>query len=82
MMGEEWPWPGTAVFQTTFSLLLPQLGQVRFRLSLAGSAVRAGVAASDAASAPLRAATGELQQRLAAAGLELPALAVSPWSAP
>ncbi len=73
---------GAPGWSTTFSLLLPRLGQVNFRLSLSASTLRAGVVASEAACASLRAGTGELQERLAAAGLELPGLAVSTSSAP
>lgn len=70
---------GAPGWSTTLALTLPQLGQVTFRLSLSGSKLRASVAANEHASAPLRAGAGQLRQRLAAAGIEMPELAVSAW---
>jgi len=59
-------------WSTTVSLDLPRLGAVDLRLSLAGPSVQARLKAREASTvARLRADSGELSQRMQAAGLRL-----------
>lgn len=61
---------------TTLSLAMPDLGVVDVRLSLSGTTLAAALTSGAAAAPRLRERAGDLQQQLAALGLELPRVAI------
>lgn len=71
----EGPDPAAGVWSTRLVLEFPNLGTVEARLSLAGNGIEARLAAPDSVNR-LNAARAQLQDRLAATGLNLTALAV------
>ncbi|WP_420998381.1 flagellar hook-length control protein FliK [Cupriavidus sp. 30B13] len=70
------PDPARAMWSTRLVLQFPHLGTVEARLSVAGNHIEARLAAPDAVNR-LNAARAQLQERLAATGLDLSALAVN-----
>lgn len=71
----EGPDPAASVWSTRLVLEFPNLGTVEARLSLAGNGIEARLAAPDSVNR-LNAARAQLQDRLAATGLNLTTLAV------
>lgn len=67
---------------TTLSLAMPDLGVVDVRLSLSGTTLAAALTVGDVAVSRLRERVGELQERLAASGLDLPRVAIEMRGAP
>lgn len=67
---------------TTLSLAMPDLGVVDVRLSLSGATLAAALTAGDAAVPRLRERAGDLQEQLAALGLDLPRVAIETRGAP
>ncbi|WP_059412394.1 flagellar hook-length control protein FliK [Cupriavidus basilensis] len=70
------PDPARAPWSTKLVLQFPHLGTVEARLSVAGNRIEARLAAPDSVNR-LHAARAQLQERLAATGLDLSALAVN-----
>ncbi|WP_454725103.1 MULTISPECIES: flagellar hook-length control protein FliK [Cupriavidus] len=68
--------PARAPWSTKLVLQFPHLGTVEARLSVAGNRIEARLAAPDSVNR-LHAARAQLQERLAATGLDLSALAVN-----
>lgn len=67
---------------TSLSLAMPDLGVVDVRLSLRGTTLAAALTVGSEAASRLRERAGDLQEQLAALGLDLPRLAVETRSAP
>lgn len=67
---------------TALSLAMPDLGVVDVRLRLSGTTLAAALTVDPAAATRLRQRAGELQEHLAALGLDLPLVAIETRGAP